>query len=149
VDAARAELGLAIKILYGASRQNIALARNKVVENADGATWRSSTRMSFLREWLLTLFKMQGTQVDGVLGPVLRHFDQPALQQGLRRGNFYVRRVNRRACGSNGWKRAPANVLLKRELVAGDRAVSAGVRAGRRSISSGERSERTQIHLVR
>src|SRR6202521_3785569 len=59
------------------TRQNIALARNKVIENAQG------DYVAFIDDdefptayWLKTLYKMcEQNGVDGVLGPVKPHFD--------------------------------------------------------------------------
>src|SRR5438045_3146242 len=58
-------------------RQNIALARNKVIENASGDFIACIDDDEFPKQdWLLTSFKTC-TQFDvaGVLGPVKRHFD--------------------------------------------------------------------------
>jgi succinoglycan biosynthesis protein ExoM len=119
-DAARTELGLAIKYCME-PRQNIALARNKVVENADGDYLAFIDDDEFpCREWLLTLFKTcREHQVDGVLGPVLRHFDQTP-PKWLEKSNFYVRRVNPTGMRVEWLEARTGNVLLKRELVAGD-----------------------------
>jgi glycosyltransferase involved in cell wall biosynthesis len=102
-------------------RQNIALARNKVVENADGDYLAFIDDDEFpCREWLLTLFKTcREHKVDGVLGPVLRHFDQTP-PRWLEKSNFYVRRVNPTGMRVEWLEARTGNVLLKRELVAGD-----------------------------
>jgi len=72
------------------------------------------------REWLLTLFTTcREHKVDGVLGPVLRHFDQ-APPKWLEKSNFYVRRVNPTGMPVEWLEARTGNVLLKRELVAGD-----------------------------
>jgi glycosyltransferase involved in cell wall biosynthesis len=120
VNAARAELGLAIKYCIE-PRQNIALARNKVVENADGDYLAFIDDDEFpCRDWLLTLLKAcREHKVDGVLGPVLRHFDQPP-PKWLEKSNFYVRRVNPTGMRVEWLEARTGNVLLKRELVAGD-----------------------------
>jgi glycosyltransferase involved in cell wall biosynthesis len=119
-DAACSELGMAIKYCME-PRQNIALARNKVVENADGDYLAFIDDDEFpCREWLLTLFKTcREHKVDGVLGPVLRHFDQTP-PRWLEKSNFYVRRVNPTGMRVEWLEARTGNVLLKRELVAGD-----------------------------
>jgi succinoglycan biosynthesis protein ExoM len=120
VTAARAELGLAIRYCVE-PRQNIALARNKVVENAHGDFLAFIDDDEFpCHEWLLILFRAcREHNVDGVLGPVLRHFDQPP-PQWLEKSNFYVRRVNPTGTRVEWLEARTGNVLLKRELVLGD-----------------------------
>jgi succinoglycan biosynthesis protein ExoM len=102
-------------------RRNIALARNKVVENAAGDFIALIDDDEFPSPtWLLTLFKTcKSYKVDGVLGPVLRHFDEtpPAWFQ---KSSIYDRRVNTTGTLVD-WKEArTGNVLLKRKLVAGE-----------------------------
>ncbi len=102
-------------------RQNIALARNKVVENAEG------TFVAFIdddefpaRDWLLRLFKTcTEYKVDGVLGPVKRHFDEvpPAW---LQKGRFYERRVNPTGMRVDWHEARTGNVLLRRRILMGD-----------------------------
>ncbi len=59
-------------------RQNIALARNKVVENAHGDFVAFIDDDEYpTKSWLVTLFKACNEyDVDGVLGPVKPHFDE-------------------------------------------------------------------------
>ena len=59
-------------------RRNIALARNKVIENVQGEYVALIDDDEFPTEtWLLTLFNTCNEyKVDGVLGPVVRHFDE-------------------------------------------------------------------------
>ena len=149
-DAARSGLGLVIKYCME-PRQNIALARNKVVENADGDYLAFIDDDEFpCRNWLLTLFKTcRELRVDGVLGPVLRHFDQTP-PKWLEKSNFYVRRVNPTGMRVEWLEARTGNVLLKRELVAGDPApfrpefAPEKVRLFRRKIAEG-----AQLYLVR
>jgi succinoglycan biosynthesis protein ExoM len=98
-------------------RQNIALSRNKVVENATGDFLAFIDDDEFPeKNWLLTLFKnCEEYNVDGVLGPVKPYFDQkpPAW---LVKSGFYLRRVN-----STGtvveWKEArTGNVLVRKRI---------------------------------
>jgi glycosyltransferase involved in cell wall biosynthesis len=77
---------------YVESRQNIALARNKAVENASGDFIAFIDDDEFpTQRWLLNLFKTLNTyHVDGVLGPVKPHFDfEPP--QWIVKGKFFER----------------------------------------------------------
>ncbi|HTF68538.1 MAG TPA: glycosyltransferase family 2 protein [Edaphobacter sp.] len=128
-------------------RQNIALARNKVVENADGEFLAFIDDDEFpARDWLLKLFRTCiEYNVDGVLGPVLRHFDD-APPVWLRKSRFYVRRVNPTGMQVDWHEARTGNVLLKREVIGGDAApFRPEFRAGedqdffRRKISEGRK----------
>src|SRR2546427_2122154 len=59
-------------------RQNIALARNKAIESTTGDYVAFIDDDEFpASHWLLTLFKAcDEYDVDGVVGPVKRHFDE-------------------------------------------------------------------------
>ena len=123
-EATVAEIGRAsaIPVKYCVEeRQNIALARNKVVTNADGDYLAFIDDDEFpAPHWLLNLFlTCNQYKVDGVLGPVRRHFDQtpPAW---LARSQFYERRVNPTGMGVDWQEARTGNVLLRRELVLGD-----------------------------
>jgi succinoglycan biosynthesis protein ExoM len=104
-------------------RQNIALARNKVIENAEG------TFVAFIDDdefpapsWLLRLFNTCNQyNVDGVLGPVRRHFDEdpPAW---VRKSRLYDRRVNPTGMRVDWHEARTGNVLLKRQILIGDSA---------------------------
>ena len=73
-----------------------------------------------VRTWLLTLFKTcRDYDVDGVLGPVLRHFDETP-PKWLEKSKFYVRRVNPTGMKVDWEEARTGNVLLKRELILGD-----------------------------
>jgi succinoglycan biosynthesis protein ExoM len=99
-------------------RQNIALARNKAVENTDGefVAWIDDDEFPAV-DWLLTLFKTcQEYQVDGVLGPVLRHFDETP-PRWLLRSQFYKRKINPTGTTVRWLEARTGNVLLKRELL--------------------------------
>lgn len=128
-------------------RQNIALARNKVVGNADGEFLAFIDDDEFpAQDWLLTLFReCQAYNVDGVLGPVLRHFDD-APPAWLKRSQFYVRRVNPTGTPVTWQEARTGNVLLKRHVIGDDPApFRAEFRAGedqdffRRKIAEGYR----------
>lgn len=102
-------------------RQNIAMARNSVVENAEGDYLAFIDDDEFpVRTWLYTLLKTcREYDVDGVLGPVLRHFDETP-PRWLERSNFYVRRVNPTGTNVSWGEARTGNVLIKRALVLGD-----------------------------
>lgn len=120
IERARIELGLIIKYCME-PRQNIALARNKVVQNAEG------DYLAFIDDdefpapcWLLTLFKtLREHNVDGILGPVLRHFDE-APPKWIEKSRFYVRRVNPTGTKVRWLEARTGNVLIKSGLVQGD-----------------------------
>jgi succinoglycan biosynthesis protein ExoM len=120
VNRACSELGLSIKYCVE-PRQNIALARNKVVESAEGDYLAFIDDDEFpVPTWLLALFKVcKEYDVDGVLGPVLRHFDETP-PKWLEKSKFYVRRVNPTGMRVDWQEARTGNVLLKRELVLGD-----------------------------
>ena len=102
-------------------RRSIALARNKVVANAEGEYLAFIDDDEFpASNWLLTLFKTCGQfQADGVLGPVKRHFDE-APPAWLEKSRLYDRRVNPSGMLVH-WKEArTGNVLLKKRVIAGD-----------------------------
>jgi len=113
-----------VRIVYCVEpRRNIALARNKVVANAEGEYIAFIDDDEFPEpDWLLKLFKTCNEyRVDGVLGPVKRHFDQtpPAW---FKKSRIYDRPVN-----STGqrveWEDArTGNVLLRRQVIAGEAA---------------------------
>jgi glycosyltransferase involved in cell wall biosynthesis len=101
------------------SQQNIARARNKAVDNAEGDFVAFIDDDEFpVQGWLRTLLKtLNEYQVDGVLGPVKPHFDA-APPRWLVEGGFHDRpedptgkRLDWGACRTG-------NVLLRRELFA-------------------------------
>jgi glycosyltransferase involved in cell wall biosynthesis len=98
-------------------RQSIALARNKAVENAQGDYIAFIDDDEFpAKDWLLILFRTcEEYRVDGVLGPVKRHFDEEP-PQWIVKSQFYERRI--KATGSIvDWHEArTGNVLLKRQI---------------------------------
>jgi glycosyltransferase involved in cell wall biosynthesis len=102
-------------------RQNIAMARNKAVENATGDFIAFIDDDEFpVGQWLQTLFKtICAYGVDGVLGPVNPHFDDGAPQWVIR-GGFYDRPIHSTGMSLPWIKCRTGNVLLKRELFAAD-----------------------------
>lgn len=104
-------------------KRGIASARNRVVQNADGEFLAFIDDDEFpARDWLLTLFRTCNQyKVDGVFGPVKRHFEVPP-PAWMRKGRFYDRRVNPTGMRVEWREARTGNVLLKRELVFGDSA---------------------------
>jgi YdjC-like protein/Glycosyl transferase family 2 len=98
-------------------RQNIALARNKAIENAEGDFIAFIDDDEFpTKNWLLNLFcTCEQYQVDGVLGPVRRHFDQtpPAW---IVKGNFYERPIHPTGLPVRWSMGRTGNVLLRKKV---------------------------------
>jgi len=102
-------------------RQNIALARNKAIESAEGDIVVFMDDDEFPADrWLLNLFNayMQ-YNVDGVLGPVKRHFDV-APPEWVLKGNFYERPSHPTGFVMPWWESRTGNLLLKKALFEGD-----------------------------
>ena len=128
-------------------RQNIALARNKAVENASGDFVAFIDDDEFpAKGWLLALFKAcEKYQVDGVLGPVKRHFEEEPPRWILK-SQFYERRIKPTGSAVEWCEARTGNVLVKRELFeVGEQPFSPEFRAGedqdffRRMIEKGHR----------
>lgn len=98
-------------------RQNIALTRNKAVENAHGDFVAFIDDDEFTtRRWLLTLFDAcQKHGVDGVLGPVRPHFDEKA-PKWLVQGKFYDRPTYPSGFVIDWRKGRTGNALLRSRL---------------------------------
>ena len=111
-----------IPIIYCVEpRRNIALARNKVVSNAEGDYIAFIDDDEFpAPHWLQTLFKnCNDYEVDGVLGPVKRHFDQTP-PGWFKKSSIYDRPVNPTG-QSVDWEDArTGNVLMRRRIIAGE-----------------------------
>ncbi len=101
------------------SRQNIARARNKAVENAEGDFIAFIDDDEFpTRVWLLSLLKtLTEYQVDGVLGPVKPHFDAEPPRWVIE-GGFHDRPMDPTGTRLDWSKCRTGNVLLKRQLFA-------------------------------
>src|SRR5437660_301281 len=114
-------------------RQNIPLTRNKAIENATGDC------IAFIDDdelptkcWLLTLFKAcDAYHVDGVLGPVKRHFDEEPPKWVVK-GKFYERPTYPTGFVIDWRKGRTNNVLLKKRIF------SDGARPFRPEFLSGE-----------
>ena len=97
--------------------QNIALARNKAVENARGDFIGFIDDDEFPGErWLLNLYRaMDPCKADGILGPVIPHFEKEPPRWVVK-GCFFDRPAHPTG-HVLGWKDTrTGNVLLKREI---------------------------------
>ncbi len=102
-------------------RQSIALARNKAIENAVGDFVAFIDDDEFpAAEWLLSLFRTCGEyKVDGVLGPVKRHFDEKP-PQWIMKSKFYERPEYPTGYVL-GWRQGRSgNLLVKAEVFSGE-----------------------------
>jgi succinoglycan biosynthesis protein ExoM len=102
-------------------QQNIALARNLAVENTDGDFVAFIDDDEFPSKcWLITLFHaLNEYSVDGVLGPVLPHFDDEPPQWVVK-GKFYERPTYPTGFRIDWRKGRTGNVLLKRHIFSAD-----------------------------
>jgi succinoglycan biosynthesis protein ExoM len=103
--------------------RGIARARNKVIENAEGDFVALIDDDEFpISDWLLKLFTAcQTYDVDGVLGPVKRHFgEKPPVW--LEKSRLYDRRVNPTGMAVEWREARTGNALLKRRVFDGDAA---------------------------
>ena len=98
-------------------QQNIAMARNTAVENAQGDLIAFIDDDEFpIKRWLLTLFEaLKKYGVDGVLGPVKPHFENEPPQWVVN-GKFYERASYQTGFVIDWRKGRTGNVLLKRQL---------------------------------
>jgi glycosyltransferase involved in cell wall biosynthesis len=101
-------------------RQNIALARNKAVEQAGGEFLAFIDDDEFpIKRWLLTLFEAcHRYGVDGALGPVKPHFDQTPPRWVIK-GKFYERQSYPTGLVIDWRKGRTGNVLLKMHVFSG------------------------------
>jgi succinoglycan biosynthesis protein ExoM len=99
-------------------QQNIALARNKAAENAAGDFIAFIDDDEFpVNNWLLSLFDTCNQyNVDGVLGPVRRHFDEPP-PKWLAKSNLYQRRIYPTGTTVHWLEAHTGNVLVKKEVL--------------------------------
>ena len=112
-----------IPVLYSVEpRQNIALARNRAIENADGEFIAFIDDDEFpTKRWLLTLFQaLKEYNVDGVLGPVKPHFDVEPPRWVVKT-KLYDRPSYPTGLVIDWKKGRTGNVLLRRAIIdAGD-----------------------------
>ena len=101
-------------------QQNIALTRNKAVENASGDYIAFIDDDEFpAKNWLWNLFKTCNEHhVAGVLGPVKRHFDEEP-PKWIVKGNFYERPTHPTGYVMSWQGARTGNLLFKRQLVEG------------------------------
>ncbi len=101
-------------------RQNISLARNLAIARATGDYVAFIDDDEFpIKTWLRSLFEACNQyQVDGVLGPVKRHFDEKP-PQWIVKGNFYERPVYPTGAALDKEEGRTGNVLLKKRLFDG------------------------------
>jgi predicted glycoside hydrolase/deacetylase ChbG (UPF0249 family) len=101
--------------------RGIARARNTVVANAEGDYLALIDDDEFpIADWLrILLLTCRQYQVDGVLGPVRRHFEQEP-PRWLAKSSLYDRSVNPTGLQVNWKESRTGNVLLRRSVVAND-----------------------------
>lgn len=102
-------------------RRNIALARNRAIEHAEGAFIALIDDDEFPEPtWLLTLYQtLCEYRVDGVLGGVKRHFEE-VPPPWFRKSGIYSRRVNPTGTVVQWKESRTGNALLKRGMFACD-----------------------------
>lgn len=105
---------------FAEPEQNIPMARNRAVANAIGDYVAFIDDDEFPAEdWLLNLLKARHEyNTDGVVGPVLRHFDEKP-PKWIVKGNFWQRRMFDTGYVIEGIDGRVNNALLKKELFAG------------------------------
>jgi succinoglycan biosynthesis protein ExoM len=98
-------------------RRNIALARNKAIENADGAYIALIDDDEFPEPtWLLTLYRnLSDYRVDGVLGVVRRHFEE-VPPEWFRKSGIYDRKIIPTGTIVRWKESRTGNALLKRGM---------------------------------
>lgn len=107
-----------LKIKYCVEpQQNIALARNKAVDNSSGDFVAFIDDDEFpSKSWLLTLFRtFNEYKVDGVLGPVKPHFDEEP-PKWIVKGKFYERPTYPTGFRIDRKKGRTGNVLMRRAI---------------------------------
>ena len=114
--------GLRVPVKYCAEPQRgIARARNAVVANAEGDYLALIDDDEFpICDWLkILLTTCRRYNVDGILGPVKRHFDEEP-PRWLKKSSLYDRSVNPTGMQVEWKESRTGNVLLKREVVLND-----------------------------
>lgn len=97
--------------------QNIALARNKAITNAKGDYFAFIDDDEFPNEqWLLNLYKaINHHKADGILGPVLPHFETEPPRWVLK-GKFFDRPTHPTGAILDWTNTRTGNVLLKKDI---------------------------------
>ncbi len=112
-------LSAPIKIIYCSEpRQNIALARNKALEQADGSFIAFIDDDEFpAKDWLFRMWSACAQfSASGVLGPVRPHFDAPP-PQWIVKGGFCERPEPPTGTVMDWDKSRTGNLLFKREIL--------------------------------
>lgn len=101
-------------------RQNIALARNKALENASGDYIAFIDDDEFpAQNWLQNLFQaLKRFKVDGVLGPVKPYFEQQPPEWVIR-GAFFERPTHETGFTIPPSEGRTGNLLFRREILEG------------------------------
>jgi cellulose synthase/poly-beta-1,6-N-acetylglucosamine synthase-like glycosyltransferase len=113
------QLDSPIRVTYCQEKeQNIACARNKALEQANGEFVAFIDDDEFPeKDWLLRLFMTCREQkVDGALGPVVPWFDKPP-PQWLIRGRFYNRPRHKTGFIIDWGEGRTGNVLFRKEIL--------------------------------
>jgi succinoglycan biosynthesis protein ExoM len=120
VDEIRSTSSLSVRYCVEPQR-GIAPTRNRVIANAEGDYVAFIDDDEFpVSNWLLTLLQTCGEYgVDGVFGPVKRHFDVTP-PTWMTKSRFYERRVNPTGMSVEWPEARTGNVLLKRKILAED-----------------------------
>lgn len=102
-------------------RQNIAVARNRTIDNASGDFVAFIDDDEFpTKHWLLSLFNtLSNGGLAGALGPVLPYFDE-SVPQWIVKGKFFDRPRHRTGLVLDWTQTRTGNVLLERGLFRGD-----------------------------
>lgn len=112
--------------------RGIARTRNCVISQAHGDYLAFIDDDEFaIREWLMLHYKACANySVDGVLGPVIRHFDGEA-PKWLVKSRFFVRKVMPTGLAVQWEGSRTGNVFLKSSVIAGEAApFNVGMRTG-------------------
>jgi glycosyltransferase involved in cell wall biosynthesis len=110
-----------IRVIYCVEpRQNIALARNKAIENAKGDFVAFIDDDEFpTTDWLWNLFRAcSAYNVAGVLGPVKPYFEHEPPRWVLN-GKFFERREHNTGYRMGMWESRTGNVLFVRSILDG------------------------------
>lgn len=114
-----------VKIIYRVEpRQNIAFARNKALEQLAGNFVAFIDDDEFpVSDWLLNLLHVcEDNKVDGVLGPVVPHFESEP-PRWVKRGGFFDRPRHKTGFIIDWTEGRTGNLLFRRELLNGETVV--------------------------
>ena len=108
-----------LKIIYDCEpEQNIALARNRAIQNATGNFIAFMDDDEYpVKDWLARLYHtMKEYNADGALGPVIHSF-HPGAPQWLKKGNIFDRRRSRTGTRLTTRDTRTGNVLLSWDIL--------------------------------